>query len=332
MIQTFFDTAHYALQNNHAAPVLVIGNFDGLHLGHQALIQHAKEIATRRQAPLMIMSFEPHPRRFFAPDTPDFRITTQSGKIHALDKLNVDFACILNFDVALAQKPAEDFLIKNIIQDLKPCHIMIGHDFCFGHKRQGNGEMLQKYGQTHGFDVTIFDAVRNDTGDIYASSMIRDDIRHGRLDDAAQKLGRRWEIVNPVIHGDKRGREIGFPTANQFLSPYVAPPFGIYATMAKFHNADDISLSHLSEPQRPDNGWHLAVTNIGIRPMFETDTPLVETYIFDFNQEIYDKTLRVCPFKFLRSELKFESVDALIEQIGQDCKDAHAYLMQYLQK
>ncbi len=330
MIQVITDTAAY--QKGTQRPVLVIGNFDGLHLGHQSLINHAQNIAKAQQAKLIIMSFEPHPRRFFAPDAPDFRITTQSGKIHNLDKLHVDIACILDFNADFANKSAQEFLDTHIINDLNPCHIVIGHDFNFGQNRQGNGDMLKNAGAHHQFDVTIYDAVSDQEHVTYASSNIRDDIRHGRLDAAADKLGRRWEIVNPVIHGDKRGREIGYPTANQLLSPYVAPPFGIYAVMAKFHDEGDLSLSHLSEARHPDNGWHLGVANIGIRPMFKTDTPLVETYIFDFDQEIYNKTLRVCPFKFLRSELKFESLEALISQIDQDCVDARAYLMQHIQK
>ena len=288
--------------------VCVIGNFDGLHLGHQALLRQAADIARIQNAPLSVLTFEPHPREFFQPDTEPFRLTLLPAKQRILGSLGVAHLFAAEFNAALAALTAEDFIEKVLKKQLGVKHVMVGRDFAFGRGRAGNVEQLHRIA---GFGVTAIDPVTCDGEETYSSTRVRGLLRAGKLDDAAALLGRRWEIEMPVVHGDKRGRELGYPTANQQAGRYLRLPLGIYAVRVLIEG---------------ETVWRDGVANFGIRPMFRITQPIFETYIFDFDSEIYGKNLRVQPVKFLRPEQEFKGLEALSAQIKQDCHAAAAVL------
>ena len=288
--------------------VCVIGNFDGLHLGHQALLRQAADIARIQNAPLSVLTFEPHPREFFQPDTEPFRLTLLPAKQRILGSLGVSHLFAAEFNAKLAALTAEDFIEKVLKNQLGVKHVMVGRDFAFGRGRAGNVEQLRRIA---GFGVTAIDPVTCDGEETYSSTRVRGLLRVGKLDDAAALLGRRWEIDMPVVHGDKRGRELGYPTANQQAGRYLRLPLGIYAVRVLIEG---------------ETVWREGVANFGIRPMFRITQPIFETYIFDFDSEIYGKNLRVQPVKFLRPEQEFKGLEALSAQIKQDCHAAAAVL------
>jgi riboflavin kinase/FMN adenylyltransferase len=286
--------------------VVVIGNFDGVHRGHCAVLAQGREIADSLGKELSILTFEPHPRRLFRPDDPPFRITPEVLKAERLEKSGVDNLFSLHFDWDFASQSAESF-IKNIIANgVSPAHIVVGYDFRFGQLRKGKPENFQ----SAGFDTTIIQEVADDEEKL-SSSRIRTSLRHGKIDEANELLGWEWEIRGEVVPGDQRGRELGYPTANVQLGDTTHPAYGIYATWVQIEGEEE---------------WRPSATNIGIRPMFETPEALVETFIFDFDKEIYGKTLRVKPVKRLRGEAKFESLEDLIEQMAKDCEQARNIL------
>jgi len=277
-------------------PVLVIGNFDGVHKGHQELISAARDAAHQRGTDLVVMTFEPHPRMFFAPDAPSIRISSPACKMRQFKKLGVDCVLSLPFNHNLANLSADQFLTNFITHPLNPCHIFVGYDFKFGKGRSGSVETLKQYARKHPFELTVYECIQ-DNQETLSSSRVREAIRKADFTSAQHLLGRAWEMESPVIHGDKRGRELGYPTANQYLGDYLHPPFGVYAVRAC-----------LDLNEQDDQRWLNGVANIGIRPMFKTDTPLIETYLFDFNQDIYNQILRIQPIQFLREEAHFSSL------------------------
>jgi riboflavin kinase/FMN adenylyltransferase len=287
--------------------VCVIGNFDGLHLGHQALLRQAAGIALAQNAPLSVLTFEPHPREFFQPDAEPFRLTLLPAKQRILGGFGVRHLFAAEFNAALAALPPEEFIENILKKQLGVKHVVVGRDFAFGRARTGNIEHLRQAG----LGLTAIDPVTCDGGDTYSSTRVRALLRDGRLDEAAALLGRRWEIEMPVVHGDKRGRELGYPTANQQAGRYLRLPLGIYAVRVQVEGESE---------------WRDGVANFGIRPMFRITQPIFETYIFDYDTEIYGKNLRVQPVKFLRPEQEFKGLEALTEQIKQDCHSAAAVL------
>lgn len=290
--------------------VLAIGNFDGVHKGHQALLAQAKSIAEKLNKPFGILTFEPHPRSLMRPDDPPSRITPPALKARRLEKCGADILFSLTFDWDFASQPPERFIESVFKDSINPAHIVVGHDFRFGQLRKGSPDTLKD----HGYPVTIISEIIDSAGEAYSSSRIRTALRHGEIDQANALLGWDWEINGTVIHGDKRGREIGFPTANIALEKTVHPAYGVYATWVKLADSGE------------DAPWLPAATNIGIRPMFESEKCLVEAYIFDFKEEIYDQVLRIRPVKRLRGEAKFDSLDALISQIDDDCNNIKSIL------
>ena len=288
--------------------VCVIGNFDGLHLGHQALLRQAADIARVQNAPLSVLSFEPHPREFFQPDTEPFRLTLLPAKQRILGSLGVAHLFAAEFNAALAALTPEEFIENILKKQLGVKHVMVGRDFAFGRGRSGTVAQLR---QVAGFGVTAIDPVTCDGEKTYSSTRVRGLLRAGKLDEAATLLGRHWEIEMPVVHGDKRGRGLGFPTANQQAGRYLRLSHGIYAVRVLVEG---------------ETAWRDGVANFGIRPMFRVTQPIFETYIFDYDTEIYGKNLRVQPVKFLRPELEFKGLEALAEQIKQDCHAAAAVL------
>lgn len=287
--------------------VIVIGNFDGVHKGHQALLGQAKSIATQQNRPCGILTFEPHPRRLFRPDEPPGRITPHALKAERLEKSGINFLTSLDFNWDFASQSADEF-IKDILQEgLQASHIIVGEDFRFGQMRQGTPKMIE----AAGIPVTAIQKVTCNDGDIHASSAIRQYLRDGDIQKANSILGWDWEIRGEVIKGDQRGRELGYPTANLKLDETVHPAYGIYAGRVQIEGT---------------NTWHQSAINIGIRPMFEVPIAQVEAHILDFDQDIYGKTLRVKLVKRLRSEAKFNSLDELITQMEKDCQQARKVL------
>ena len=288
--------------------VVAIGNFDGVHLGHQALLRKAGEIARAQNAQLSVLTFEPHPREFFQAQGEPFRLTLLPMKQRLLEALGVAHLFALAFDEKLSRLTAEEF-IKNILAEgLRAKHVVVGQDFAFGKGRAGNVESLQKSGL---FGVTALDPVTCDGSEAYSSTRIRAFLKEANFAGAAALLGRDWQVEMPVVHGDKRGRELGFPTANQQVGRYLRLPYGIYAVKVLIEG---------------ENDWRGGVANFGIRPMFRIEQPIFETYIFDFDADLYGKTLRVQPLKYLRGEQAFSGLEALKSQIKQDCHAAVSVL------
>lgn len=303
-MQILSDLGKISEDAKHA--VVAIGNFDGVHRGHQKLLKKAKAIADEKGKPLGVLTFEPHPRRLFRPDDPPFRITPASLKAERLEACGVDILFSLAFDWDFASQSPEDFIETVIKNGINPAHIIVGYDFCFGQLRKGKPEDFK----TAGFETTIVEEIAEDDEKL-SSSRIRTALRHGKIDEANALLGWEWEIRGEVVKGDQRGRELGYPTANVQLGDTTHPAYGIYATWAKIEGEET---------------WRPSATNIGIRPMFETPEALVETFIFDFDREIYGQTLSIKPVKRLRGEAKFDSLEDLIKQMEQDCEQAKAIL------
>ena len=287
--------------------VIAIGNFDGVHKGHQALLREAKSIADSQNMKFGVLTFEPHPRALFRPDDPPFRITPHDLKMERLAACAVDFTVELEFDWNFASQPAEDF-VQNILMDaLAASHIVIGYDFCFGQLRKGSSKTIEGAG----LPVTAIPKIEDGSAEKLSSSRVRQLLRHGKIDEANQILGWDWEIRGIVQKGDQRGRELGYPTANMTLGDTVHPSYGVYAGLVQIEGEDI---------------WRKCAINIGIRPMFEVPLAQVETYIFDFSEEIYGKTLRIRPVERMRGEAKFDSLEALVQQMDLDCQRADQIL------
>jgi riboflavin kinase / FMN adenylyltransferase len=290
--------------------VVAVGNFDGVHRGHQALIAQARQIADERHAALGVLAFEPHPQEFFRPGAESFRLTPLRTKARLIAGQGVDVMYALPFDAALASKSAQDFVMDVLIQDLSVGHIVVGPDFRFGKARSGDTTVLSYMGEMEGFGVTIVEPVEDEAHGKISSTRIRDALKSGRPEEAAHLLGHWWAIDARVEHGDKRGRTIGFPTANMRLDGYLKPAFGVYAVRATIMEDEAVL------------GRHDGVANLGVRPMFETQTPLLETYLFDFGGDLYGKHLAVELVSYIRPEAKLDGLDALKAQIAKDSNTA----------
>jgi riboflavin kinase / FMN adenylyltransferase len=306
---------HYRdVPDAYKGAVVAVGNFDGVHLGHQALIGAARDMARERNAPLGVMAFEPHPQEFFRPSPESFRLTPFHAKARLIASLGADVLYAFKFDAEMATMPAEDFVETVLVDALGVGAIVIGRDFQFGKGRAGNVTMLAYMGEMEGFGVTVFDPVLAQGDDKISSTEIRDALKAGKPDVAARLLGHPWAVEGIVMHGDKRGRTIGYPTANMRLDDCLKPAFGIYAVRAHVFDGDRVVESH--------NG----VASFGIRPMFETPTPLLETFLFDFSGDLYGKHLSVELIAYLRAEAKFDSLDALVAQMNADSDRARQLL------
>ena len=287
--------------------VVVIGNFDGVHRGHMTLLSQAKDVAAGLNTTVSVLTFEPHPRCLFRPDDPPFRITPAPLKAYRLEQAGIDTLFSLSFDWDFASQSAEDFVKNVLVEGLQPAHVVVGYDFKFGQLRKGNAETITQAG----LPVTVVEEIEDGQGEALSSSRIRQALRHGKLEQANGLLGWDWEIWGEVIKGDQRGRELGYPTANFMLGECVHPAYGVYAARVRVEGEGE---------------WRPAAINIGIRPMFEIPEAQVESYIFDFDREIYGETLKVKPVKLLRGEAKFDSVDDLVAQMEKDCAQARDIL------
>ncbi len=301
---------------------VALGNFDGVHLGHQTVIGRAFALARAHDCPAGILTFEPHPRSFFRPEQPPFRLTPFRLKTRLLQALGreqdkvLDFTCCLHFDQALASMTAPEFA-RQVLQDgLRAAHIVVGEDFCFGKGRSGDVKTLKALGQELGFGVDAVSAAVDGKGAVHSSSLVREHLQGGRPQEAAAILGRAWEIAGRVEHGQKLGRQLGYPTANITLGDYLLPKLGIYAVRAA-----------VDETDHPH--WIDGVASLGYRPTVGGDAIQFEVYLFDYSGDLYGRHLRVAMLDFLRPELKFPDLDALKAQIAADCDQARQFLARY---
>lgn len=286
---------------------VIVGNFDGVHRGHAAVIAQAAESARGAGRPVVALTFEPHPRTFFQPDKPLFRLTERDEKARMLLRAGADATVALTFDAALSQIEAEDFVADVLVRRLGAHTVVVGWDFHFGKGRRGSPAFLAEAGPRHGIFVEIVPPYGGVTP--VSSSRIRDRLAEGDITAANRLLGRRWTIEGEVAHGDKRGRELGFPTANILLPPETRLAHGIYAVRA------------LVDGRIVDGA-----ASFGSRPQFDDGAPRLEVFLFDFSGDLYGKRLRMEFAGYLRGEAKFESVDALIAQMNRDVLDARVLL------
>ena len=291
-----------------AGAVVAIGNFDGVHRGHKAVIAAAQQRAAALGRPAAALTFEPHPRSFFHPGEPLFRLTDATTKLRLLAATGLDGAIVLTFDEALANLSAEDFVKRILVERFAVAGAAIGFNFHFGASRAGSPDFLVAEGKRHGFAVDIVPPLR-DGGRPVSSQPIREALAAGRLDAAAELLGYPWFLSGTVIHGDKRGRELGFPTANLKPDPSCGLRHGIYAVRAAVGG------------RRYDG-----VASFGRRPMFDAGTVLLEIFLFDFSGDLYGADMDVAFIGFLRDEAKFASAEELIRQMQEDARLAREVL------
>lgn len=287
-----------------AHPAVAIGNFDGVHLGHRHVIAAAK--ATGR--PVVVLTFEPHPRSYFHPEVLLFRLTDPVGKARLLAAGGAEGLAALPFDAAMAATSAEDFVDRLLVDWLGAGAVLVGRDFHYGSRRTGDAATLKKAGLAKGFAVTEVAALDGPDGPI-SSSAIREALASGRVEAANALLGHAWFVTGPVIHGEKRGRELGYPTANIRLDAACGLAHGIYAVMVGI-----------------DGAWHQGVASYGRRPQFDNGAPLLEVHVFDFAGNLYDKEVDVAFASYLRGEAKFASLEALIAQMDADSREARSRL------
>ena len=290
--------------------VIALGNFDGFHLGHQAVARQAIDWARAEGRPSVIATFDPHPVRHFQPDAPPFRLTTLEQRQELYLAAGATAMLVFHFDAELAGTTAEDFVRKLLGEHLGVAGVVTGEDFTFGKARGGNFDKLVSLGKEVGIEARAATPVM-DHGKPVSSSRVRDALREGDPQEAARLLTRPFAIRGIVQHGDKRGREIGYPTANLPIEHYLRPKYGIYAVTGRI----------LSTGQKLKGA-----ANIGVRPQFDPPKELLEPYFFDFSGDLYGQEIEVAFHHFLRGEAKFDSLDELIEQMERDCERAKGLL------
>lgn len=299
-----------SVPEEYRGAVVAIGNYDGVHRGHQALLAMARAEADRLGAPLGVVTFEPHPRSIFQPDQPVFRITPVEMKARLLMGCGADFVSVLTFDRALAQKQAEDFVRQELVQRHGVVHVVTGYDFHFGKGRKGSPELMRRLGADHGFGVTVVEQVTDDSGLApFSSRVIRHELRHGRVGIAAEQLGYRWSVLATVIPGDQRGRTMGFPTINVKLDEGSEPGEGIYAVRVRQGGAV----------------WRGA-GYVGKRPTFGKTDVVLEVYLLGFSGDLYGEELAIEFIDYIRPDKAFSDADALARQMADDVAQIDAVL------
>jgi riboflavin kinase/FMN adenylyltransferase len=299
---------HKHVLPEHRGTAVAIGNFDGVHRGHRALIAEAKAQARVKRVPAAAMVFEPHPREFFQPDVQQFRLTPLKRKLVLLEKLGLDLVFVEPFDAELAALPAEAFIERVLVAGLGVTHVVIGYDFYFGHKRGGNPELMVRMGEELGFGVTVMPPVAED-GEAFSSSGIRLHIAQGDVKGAAHMLGDYWRVSGRVIGGARRGTGMGFPTANLAMPKGTTLGHGIYAVRV-----------HV------DVYVYDAAAYLGTRPSFDDGAPLLEVFLLDFSGDLYGREIEVEFIDFIRSDRRFRSVEELVAQMDQDIARAREIL------
>ncbi len=290
--------------------VIALGNFDGFHRGHQAVAGEAIDWAHAEGRPSIIATFDPHPVRFFKPDVPPFCLTTLEQRQELYIAAGATAMLVFHFDAELAGTSAEDFITEILIERFGAHGVVTGGDFTFGKGAKGNVDLLQKIGEERGLHSRVVDAVE-DHDAIVSSSRIRTALKQGQPELAAELLTRPFAIRGIVEHGDKRGRDIGYPTANLAIDKYLRPKYGVYAVTGRI-----LATGQMLK----------GAANIGVRPQFEPPKELLEPYYFDFAGDLYGQEIEVAFHHFLRGEAKFDSLEELTAQIEKDCAEAKALL------
>lgn len=287
---------------------LAVGNFDGVHRGHQALLQAAIAIAGDKSVPSAVMLFEPHPRELFQPAKPHFRLTPLPRKLALLEAQGLDVAVVLQFDREFASRTAQEFITQVLVRDLAVTHVVVGYDFQFGRGRAGTPQTLREAGEELGFGVSVLEPVAHG-GQVYSSSAIRALLAQGDVGRAARMLGHWWRVAGKVVGGARRGTGLGFPTANLALPPGVELGFGIYAVRVW-----------------RDGQSYLGAAYNGTRPTFDDGVPMLEVFLLDFDGDLYGRDIEVEFVHFIRADRKFDGPDALKAQMAADCAEARRIL------
>lgn len=299
------------LPENLKGGVIAIGNFDGVHRGHQTVLNRALELAQSRGVPALVLTFEPHPRTVFNPDKPVFRLTPAPVRAQVLEAMGFHSVIEYPFDREFSSRSAEEFVRSILVDWLGATEVVTGFDFHFGKGREGGPAFLMEAGKRNGFGVTLVDAFRDEGAEVVSSSRIRRLLAEGDVAQAAGLLGYRFTVEAEVIKGQQLGRTLGYPTANMALAPEAELKPGIYAVRLR----------------RADGSLHDGVASFGYRPTVTEDgAPLLETYVFDFAGNLYGEHCRVSFFGHLRDELKFTGLEPLVEQIRKDEEEARALL------
>lgn len=295
--------------------IVAIGNFDGAHLGHRAVATSARALGQdlagkERGTEVLALTFDPHPRQFFQPDRPHFRLVPENRRGEALRRIGFDGVVILPFGAALAGLAPETFIEEVLVKRLHAAGVVVGEDFHFGKGRAGTPALLKAEGERRGVAVRFVSPFRDADDTVVASSAIRKALAEGRVEDANRMLGYPYSVSGPVLHGEKRGRELGYRTANMRLDPATGLAHGIYAVRVRL---DDGRLVP-------------GVASFGRRPHFDNGAPLLETHLFDFEGDLYGREIEVIFASYLRGEAKFDSLDALIAQMDADSAEARKRL------
>jgi riboflavin kinase / FMN adenylyltransferase len=288
--------------------VLAIGNFDGVHRGHQALLGDVRATAQRRKSPAGVIVFEPHPRAFFQPDRPHFTLTPLPEKLALLERYGMDVTVVLAFDQRFAVLSAEAFVERVLVAGLGAGHVVVGYDFHYGKGRGGTPETLRKAGQDFAFGVTVIEQVA-ERGEVVSSSAIRAELAQGDIVGANALLGHRWRVSGPVVSGAKRGTGMGYPTANVRMGKGTALAHGIYAVVVDVHGER-----------------HQGAAYLGTRPTFDHGEVLLETFLLDFDADLYGREIAIEFVDFIRADRKFESSEALVAQMDRDVAKVRSVL------
>jgi len=302
-------TSGQPLPQELRASVLALGNFDGFHLGHQAVVNRAIALGFHKRAPIVVATFDPHPVRYFKPDVPPFRLTTLDQRERLFANAGADAMLVFEFDEQLATTSAEDFVTKVLAERLGIAAVVTGQDFTFGRGREGTAATLREVGSQLGIHAETVAPVLLD-GEPVSSSRIREALAAGDPGTATHLLTRPFAVEAIVERGDGRGHELGYPTANVSLGRYQRPAYGIYAVRVRLD----------------DGSEHFGVASFGIRPMFEPPKELLEVYIFDWSGGLYGRAIEIALMAYIRPEQKFDSVEALVARMGEDEAEARRLL------
>lgn len=304
--------SYNALATADQGAAVAIGNFDGVHLGHQSVIALARAAAAELSAPLGVLTFEPHPRSFFAPEAPSFRLMNAVARAHRLEKMDIGHLYELPFNDDLASLTAEEFIERVLVWGLAVRHVVVGADFRFGNGRTGDAALLEQMGRDNGYGVTVAPLISDAKGD-FSSTAIRDALSAGHPAEAARMLGHWHRVDGRVEKGDQRGRNLGYPTANLSMDGLHLPKFGVYAVLIDVQTG-------------PHAGRYHGAASLGVRPTFGVNHPNLESFLFDFEGDIYGEEISVALVSYIREEERFDDLGALIARMDDDCDRARGLL------
>jgi len=307
-----FNSLHQ-INKNFKKNSITVGNFDGIHKGHQKIIKKCIKVSKKNKLNSAIVTFKPHPRYFFNKNCKSFKLTSTKTKITVIERLGADYLIFLNFNKFLSQLSPEEFIEKILVNKLNVKHLVTGYNFHFGYKRKGNIKLLKKLSQKYDYNLNIVEPVKSKNGIICNSSTIRKNLESGQYDKVKEMLGRAWQIVGKVIRGSGRGKIIGYPTANIKLKDYIIPCKGVYLTESYINGSKK-------------NKKYYGIANIGNRPTFGGNKILLENHFFNIKKFFYGKEICINLIQFLRKEKKFVNTNKLKKQIEIDIKTAKKIL------